>query len=97
MRERDDELQRILSHWEAPRPAPGLDLRVMTSVRRQRMRRASKWIPLAAAVLLAAKLWLPSHDRSVRLETTANAAGFEPISNGSITVIKTVSTIERKK
>lgn len=92
MNDRDDELNKLLRHWEVPSPGPSLDRRVRASVRKQRVRRVSKWLPLAAAVLLAAKLWLPAADRSVRLETTANVTGFEPISDGTITVIKTGET-----
>jgi hypothetical protein len=89
MIERDEDLQELLQRWEAPAPGASLDRRVMNSIRKQRIRRASKWLPLAAALLLAAKLWLPGGDRSLRLVTTANATGFEPISEGNITVIRT--------
>jgi hypothetical protein len=99
MIERDEELAKLLRKWESPAPGPDLDARVWKSFRQsavsQRWRWTRKWLPIAAAVLLvagSAKLWLAApvgvELHGVTIETTADADGFRPVSNGTITVVK---------
>jgi hypothetical protein len=99
--EPDERLQKLLREWQAPAPDPRLDARVWKSFRQsaggQRARHARKWLAIAAGVLLvaagSAKWWMavPAaklEHRSISLKTTADAAGFTPVSNGTITVVK---------
>ena len=101
MIERDEPLQKLLRQWETPIPDPRLDARVLKSFQQsavsRRARWVRKWIPVAAGVLLvagSAHLWMakpadaPHPD--VTIETTADAAGFRPVSNGTITVVTEV-------
>ncbi len=98
MIERDDELQKVLRKWEAPVPDPRLDERVWKSVRQSAVSQrgwARKWLPIAAGVLFCAGLAMhlmtspgPVRTHSVRVETTADAAGFIAVPNGAITVVK---------
>ncbi len=99
MIEHDDELQKVLRKWEAPAPDRRLDERVWKSFRQsaasQRGNWALKWLPVAAGIVLCAGLAkhlmtapAPSRSHSVRIETTADAAGFIAVPNGTITVVK---------
>jgi hypothetical protein len=95
MMDRDDELQRLLHKWEAPPPSARLDERVANSFRNQAGRRAARWLPLAAGILLAAGAAMhwhspgPIHPATNTLETTTDATGYQPIPDGAITVVKT--------
>jgi len=94
MIERGDQLQKLLRQWEVPQPGASLDSRVRTSIRRERARRAARWLPLAAGIVLAAGVamhWLPrsaAGGGANTLETTTNATGYRPIPEGEITVVK---------
>ena len=89
MMERDEELQRLLKGWEAPSPSGKLDSRVWSAYRQSKHSWRWKWVPVAAALFLAvgiAAFW-PTRSGS-SLETRMDAAGFQPIANGAITVVK---------
>ena len=93
MTERDSELDRLLRQWEVPLPAESLDERVFRSITPAR-RASRKWIGIAAALAAAAGggIWMshvPASAKGLLIETRVNAAGFKPVSNGSITVLIT--------
>ncbi len=90
MTERDDELRRLLRRWEAPEPGKELDARVWNTVRQERRGRWRAWLPIAAGLILvavSAKLWMPAA-HSANIETRVDAAGFRPVADGMITVVK---------
>jgi hypothetical protein len=90
MMERDEELRKLLRQWEAPEPGRKLDARVWNTVRQARPPRRRVWLPIAAGVILvavSAKLWMP-HAHSGNIETRVDAAGFRPVADGIITVVK---------
>jgi len=81
MIEPDEDLRRLLHQWEAPLPGAGLDARVRASTKRSR---PWKWLPIAAGLSLAigiAAYW-PAAKK-------VDSAGFQPLPNGAITVMKT--------
>jgi hypothetical protein len=57
-----------------------------------------RWLPVAAVLFVAATLWLghkapatksvPGSQHDVSIRTTADATGFRPIENDSITVVR---------
>lgn len=98
---RDEELQKLLRAWKAPACRSALDERLWDSVRQSKssgnLKRVGngvrKWLPVAAVLFLAATLWLghrapATKSRDVSIRTTADATGFRPIANDSITVVK---------
>jgi hypothetical protein len=90
MMERDEELEKLLRRWEAPEPRKELDARVWNTVRRRRPMRRRVWLPVAAGVILvavSAKLWMPAAHGG-NIETRVDAAGFRPVADGLITVVK---------
>jgi len=90
MIEQDDELRKLLRQWEAPQAGPALDARVRTAFRKSRSSRIRKWLPVAAALLLAggsATFWMGG-SHNVSIETRTSVTGFRPLAEGSITVIK---------
>ena len=90
MTERDEELRKLLRQWEAPEPGKELDARVWNTIRQGRPARRRVWLPIAAGVILvavSAKLWMPAA-HSGNIETRIDAAGFRPVADGNITVMK---------
>lgn len=92
MTDRDEELRATLKHWKAPLPSTELDAKVWSEFNRSRPPRR-RWLAVSAGVLLvagAAALWHtgPKRQRSVRIETRVDAAGFRAMPNGTITVIE---------
>ena len=93
MMERDNELNKVLRTWTAPRPGKGLDARVLESYRQAKPERpgnARWWIAVAAGIVLVvgvARLRQPEPD-SVRLASATNVHGYRPLPNGEITVVK---------
>ena len=90
MMERDEELRKLLRRWEAPEPGKGLDARIWNTIRPARSARRRMWLPIAAGVILvavSAKLWMPAAHRG-NIETRVDAAGFRPVADGIITVVK---------
>jgi hypothetical protein len=96
----DEQIQKLLRQWEAPAPDPRLDDRVWNSFRQaaasERNPWPRKWLPIAAGILLSAGLAKhlmtppsrPAASRSISINTTADAAGFTAVPDGSITVVK---------
>ncbi len=90
MTEHDEELRKLLRRWEAPGPGKELDARVWNTVRQERPSRRRVWLPIAAGVILvavSARLWMPSA-HSGNIETRLDAAGFRPVADGIITIVK---------
>ena len=98
----DEELQKLLQEWKVPACHSALDQRVWDSVRKSKASGTlkwrvgsgvRKWLPVAAVLFVAATLWLGyrapvTKSRDVSIRTTADATGFRPIANDSITVVK---------
>lgn len=106
MTDRDEKFNKILRKWEIEGPSSELDRRVWSSVRAEqsaiRGKRARKWMPLAAGLVLAvaAGAIISMHTAGnpgtrnsgvepseARIETTAHAEGFVPLPQGPITVV----------
>ena len=90
MIEHDEELRKLLRRWEAPEPGKELDARVWNTIRQERPSRRVVWLPIAAGVILvavSAKLWMPAAQGG-NIETRVDAAGFRPVADGVITVLK---------
>ena len=97
---RDEELSRVLREWKAPAPGARLDERVLGSLRTLRPARSwtRTWLPVAAGIVALGVISLHmagpgpgggSHNaRPVKttVKTTMNAAGFEPLPDGAITI-----------
>lgn len=92
---RDEELKRVLEKWETPGPSNRLDARVWESYARNRRRALSwkLWAAVAAGVLLAAGLSVRKAPVPTpggpRFETRLAGAGFQPLEDGAVTVVKT--------
>lgn len=93
---RDDELKKVLKQWEAPGPSAKLDAKVWEAyVQNQRWSVNWKlWGAVAAGVVLVAGLqWSkPTEPLQMpggpRLETRMAGAGFQPLEDGAVTVVK---------
>jgi hypothetical protein len=91
---RDEELRKALLKWEAPLPSAGLDRRVFESCKPARQVSWKLWGAVAAgvAVMLGANLFnrAPQGETPDRthVETRLAAAGFRPMTDGAITVVK---------
>jgi len=98
MMDRDEELRKVLREWKAPSPGAGLDARVWKSMERARppVHRAKRWLAIAAGIVFVGGLSMhlmqgpPAHQkpRVVSLKAITNAAGFEPLPDGDITVTR---------
>lgn len=94
---RDEELKKVLEKWDAPGPSNHLDSRVWESYTRYRPRtvRWKLWGAVAAGVLLAAGLSIRKPSSAAappggpRIETKLAGAGFQPLEDGAVTVVKT--------
>jgi hypothetical protein len=106
MTDHDKNFNKILRWWEVDGPSSNLDRRVWSSVRAEqttmRMKRARKWLPVAAGLVLAVAAGaivsmrgsghpgasIPGEEsREASIETTAHAEGFVPLPQGPITVV----------
>lgn len=98
MIDRDEELRKVLREWKAPDPSTRLDARVWKSVEGARppVRWAKRWLPIAAGIVVVTGLSMHlmsgprAHEkpRVVSLKAITNAAGFEPLPEGEITVTR---------
>jgi hypothetical protein len=85
----DQELKRLLQHWEAPEPSAALDERIGTAYRQSKAPKRWRWLPVAACILLAvgaARYW--SAASAAGIETRIDGAGFRPIPDGAITIVQ---------
>lgn len=91
---RDDELQKVLNKWEAPGPSAKLDARVWEAYVKNRRRSVNWkfWGAVAAGVVLVAGLSLrkPTVEVAgyIQVETRMAAAGFQPMEDGAVTVVR---------
>ena len=98
MIDHDPELRKVLREWKAPEASARLDERIWKCFEeaRPRVHRAKLLLPVAAGIVLVTgvsmHLMSAPHEREkqqvVSLKATMEAAGFEPLPDGAITVTK---------
>ena len=94
---RDEKLKKVLEKWDTPGPSGRLDARVWETYTQTRRRtvRWKLWGAIAAGVLLAVGFSIRKPFSPVtppggpRIETKLAGAGFQPLEDGAITVVKT--------
>ena len=91
---RDEELKRVLDKWETPAPTADLDARVWQAYTENRKRRVNwkLWGAVAAGVVLVVGISLRKPEPRVagdaRVETRFAGAGYQPMEDGAVTVVK---------
>ncbi len=97
----DDELKKLLLRWEAPAASQELDRRVRESFVRSRGTVVSwkLWGAVAAGVAFAVAAFtsgrsapVPASGANPRVETRLTRAGFRPIREGAVTVVRAGAT-----